>query len=551
VVGSDPAGDQVDGILKSDWMVAANNQCGIPQTISYLEVKMKPVKYPIAFLLILVLLVPTACGSFQPDIEKTTRPEATDQPAVPTQAEEIPAGVLVARDLALAYVANIYGGDSPPFSLDWAMAIVSEEGLVGAVHYRFAAEDWTIIIVVPVIPLDLVVYQVTISNPTTSFEWQGTVDTDGQVTEEVSTDVTQIQAIGWMGAVYALSPEGQFDDYVLFQSGGAFGITGANANLEAEIIGLRDKSEPGKYAHFWGTLTCKVPAFNGCELMVTRLRVGATATDPEPIEGLEGRAVSGFFNSGLTESFVLTGPIPTRYGLTALDGIDSEIAAQLRSLRDTNSIIRVSGQLVTGVPDVNGSQLQVTEFEVVQEASSPAEMEVFAWYGYVHTNVDPRAGFDSILVLPYGGVVGMVGANANLEAEIVGLRDKSEPGKYAHFWGTLTCNLPSDGVCLLTVSRLREDGPGEFFDPDPVEGWDGILVSSTFNMGLTTVLVNTEVPFPVYFGLDSTDPEISAQFEALRDSGAVVRVWGELYAGVMNTNATSIMVAGIEVLGSP
>jgi len=467
---------------------------------------MKPEKYLIVFFLILVLLLSTACGSFQLDIEKTTGPEATDQPAVPTQVDEIPAGVLVARDLALAYVANIYGGDSPPDSLDWVGAIVSEEGLVGAVHYRFAAEDWTIIIIVPVIPLDMVVYQVTTTNPATNFEWQGTVDADGQVTEEVSTDVTQIQVIGWMGAVYTLIPDGQFDDYVLFQSGGAFGITGSDANLEAEIVGLRDKSEPGKYAHFWGTLTCKVPAFNGCELMVTQLRVGATTTDPEPIEGLEGRVVSGFFNSGLAESFVLTGPIPTRYGLTALDGIDSEKVARLRSLRDTNSIIRVSGQLVTGV---------------------------------------------SILVLPYGGVVGMVGANANLKAEIVGLRDKSEPGKYAHFWGTLTCNLPSDDVCLLTVSRLRKDSSREFFDPDPVEGWKGILVSNTFNMGLTTVLVNTEIPFPVCFGLDSTDPEISAQFEALRDSGTVVRIWGDLSAGVMNTNATSIMVTGIEVLGSP
>jgi len=512
---------------------------------------MKPEKYLIVFFLILVLLLSTACGSFQLDIEKTTGPEATDQPAVPTQVDEIPAGVLVARDLALAYVANIYGGDSPPDSLDWVGAIVSEEGLVGAVHYRFAAEDWTIIIIVPVIPLDMVVYQVTTTNPATNFEWQGTVDADGQVTEEVSTDVTQIQVIGWMGAVYTLIPDGQFDDYVLFQSGGAFGITGSDANLEAEIVGLRDKSEPGKYAHFWGTLTCKVPAFNGCELMVTQLRVGATTTDPEPIEGLEGRVVSGFFNSGLAESFVLTGPIPTRYGLTALDGIDSEKVARLRSLRDTNSIIRVSGQLVTGVPDVNGSQLQVTEFEVVQEDSSPAEMKVYAWYGSVYTNIDPRAGFDSILVLPYGGVVGMVGANANLKAEIVGLRDKSEPGKYAHFWGTLTCNLPSDDVCLLTVSRLRKDSSREFFDPDPVEGWKGILVSNTFNMGLTTVLVNTEIPFPVCFGLDSTDPEISAQFEALRDSGTVVRIWGDLSAGVMNTNATSIMVTGIEVLGSP
>jgi hypothetical protein len=95
------------------------------------------------------------------------------------------------------------------------------------------------------------------------------------------------------------------------------------------------------------------------------------------------------------------------------------------------------------------------------------------------------------------------------------------------------------------------DGPGEFFDPNPIEGWEGILSSSTFNMGLFTVLVNTEGPFPVYYGLDSADPEIITQLEALRDSGTVVRVWGELSAGVMSMNATSIMVTRIEVVGSP
>jgi hypothetical protein len=252
----------------------------------------------------------------------------------------------------------------------------------------------------------MVIYQVAISNPTTGFEWQGKVDADGLVTEEITTDLAKTQVIGWLGAVYALSPDGQFDDYVLFQSGGAFGVTGADANLEAEIVGLRDKSEPGKYAHFWGTLTCEVPAFNGCELLVTRLRVGPTATNPEPIQGLEGRVVSGFFNSGLAESFILSGPVPARYGLAALGGMDSEMAALLRSLRDTGSIIRVSGQLVTGVPDVNGSQLQVSEIEIVQEASPPAEMKVIAWYGQVHTNLDPAARFDTILVLPYGGVIG-------------------------------------------------------------------------------------------------------------------------------------------------
>ncbi len=495
--------------------------------------------------MILALLFTSACGTFQFGIEETPTAEDTLQPEATPRADEIPTEVLAARDLALNYVANLYGSDAPPPSLDWAGEIVTAEGLIGAMHYRFSAGDWVITIIAPVVAPDMVVYQVTLTNSSTGFEWMGTVDAEGQVTEETATDVSEIQVIGWRGAVYSLPPEGQFDDYVLFQSGGAFGLTGADADLEAQIVGLRDKAEPGKYAHFWGTLTCEVPAFNGCELLVTRLRAGATTTDPEPIENLEGRVVSGIFNGGLTETLVLTGPIPTRYGLAALDGPESEMAAQLQSLSDTGSIIRISGQLVTGVPDVNGSQLQVTELEVVEVRTAPPEMPVVAWYGQVHTILGPWSDFEAVLVLPFGGVVGLSGANATVQSEIAALKDTNQE---ANFWGTLTCNLLTDLICQLTVSRLRVDGPGEFYDPEPVEGWEGILVSSAFNMGLFTVLVTTEGPFPIYYSLDSADPELAAQLETLRDTGATVRIWGEISAGVMGMNATSIQVTRFEIL---
>ena len=42
------------------------------------------------------------------------------------------------------------------------------------------------------------------------------------------------------------------------------------------IVALRDHAEPGKYAHFWGTLRCDVPDVGRCQLLVTRLRRGTT-----------------------------------------------------------------------------------------------------------------------------------------------------------------------------------------------------------------------------------------------------------------------------------
>ena len=54
--------------------------------------------------------------------------------------------------------------------------------------------------------------------------------------------------------------------------------------------------------------------------------------------------------------------------------------------------------------------------------------------------------------------------------------------------------------------------------------------------------------WPVHYGVWSADAELAAQLEALRDTGKTFRIWGELTAGLMDTNATQIVVTAIEVL---
>jgi len=173
---------------------------------------------------------------------------------------------------------------------------------------------------------------------------------------------------GWLGHVVSLPDGGQFDDAVVLspEGTGQFGITGADAGIEAKIVELRDKEEPGKYAHFWGTLTCDVPDYNGCQFVVTRLRFGAIATDPEPVEGWEGKIISGTFNMGLSNVFVLAGRFPMWF---SMDSNDTSIKDQLDSLRDTEANIRVWGELMTGIPDVNGSRIQVARIEILEEGS--------------------------------------------------------------------------------------------------------------------------------------------------------------------------------------
>jgi hypothetical protein len=52
---------------------------------------------------------------------------------------------------------------------------------------------------------------------------------------------------------------------------------------------------------------------------------------------------------------------------------------------------------------------------------------------------------------------------------------------------------------------------------------------------------------PIEYGIDSTDAAIAAQIEGLRDTGTIVRVWGQVSAGVIDWNATQIEVERLEV----
>jgi len=51
----------------------------------------------------------------------------------------------------------------------------------------------------------------------------------------------------------------------------------------------------------------------------------------------------------------------------------------------------------------------------------------------------------------------------------------------------------------------------------------------------------------IYFGIDSMDPVVQAQIEALRDSGNIVHLYGTLFSNVPDYNSSQILVDRIEV----
>jgi putative hemolysin len=186
-----------------------------------------------------------------------------------------------------------------------------------------------------------------------------------------------------------------------------------------------------------------------------------------------------------------------------------------------------------------------------QLAAAPQQTAVVGWYGQVNSLPAGGAYDDYIALVPEGaGEFGVIGADEAVNAQIIALRDKEEPGKYAHFWGTLTCGVDDYNGCQLVVARLRIDGPGDLYDADPVEGWEGLVVPhpSTSQWDDHFVLSGK---YLVHYGISSPDPQIAAELERVRETLTPVRVWGEVTCGVMDTNGCQIEVTRIEIAGDP
>jgi putative hemolysin len=183
------------------------------------------------------------------------------------------------------------------------------------------------------------------------------------------------EVIGWMGRVLTAT-DSPYDDYLLLppEGTGEIGLLGADETVESQIVALRDAEPPGDWANFWGTLNCGVDDFNGCQLVVTRIRAGTEITQTEPVS-LSGRIYSNPEGTQFSQYFMLEGDFPVRFGINSFIAengwpvYNEEIAAR----RDTEQLVQVDGNIRCGVPDVNGCQIQVERLVVDGAVIDPYE----------------------------------------------------------------------------------------------------------------------------------------------------------------------------------
>jgi len=93
---------------------------------------------------------------------------------------------------------------------------------------------------------------------------------------------------------------------------------------------------------------------------------------------------------------------------------------------------------------------------------------------------------------------------------------------------------------------------GGYMPPGTTEeltDWWGVIKSTESGAQYDDYFERQDLGQIIYFGIDSMDPAVQAQIEALRNSGKIVHLYGTLLSNVPDYNGSQIQVDRIEVEG--
>lgn len=111
---------------------------------------------------------------------------------------------------------------------------------------------------------------------------------------------------------------------------------------------------------------------------------------------------------------------------------------------------------------------------------------------------------------------------------------------------TQKSQTPAIGVDVTT----EEQASGGDMPPGATEAiadWWGVIKSTEPRAQYDDYFERQDLGQIIYFGIDSMDPTVRSQIEALRDSGKIAHLYGTLLSNVPDYNGSQIQVDRIEV----
>ncbi len=145
--------------------------------------------------------------------------------------------------------------------------------------------------------------------------------------------------------------------------------------------------------------------------------------------------------------------------------------------------------------------------------------------------------------------------------------DGSTCDEWAYFrgeCGPAAQESPTPAVTVESTTEASGGGPGVsggtegnnasggYLAPGTMEeitDWWGIIKSTEPGAQYDDYFERQDLGQIIYFGIDSMDPAVQAQIEALCDSGRIVHLYGKLLSNVPDYNGSQIQVNRIQVEG--
>jgi putative hemolysin len=107
-----------------------------------------------------------------------------------------------------------------------------------------------------------------------------------------------------------------------------------------------------------------------------------------------------------------------------------------------------------------------------------------------------------------------------------------------------------EATSTASSGNTEENASGGYMPPgtsEEIADWWGVIKSTAPGAQYDDYFERQDLGQIIYFGIDSMDPAVKSQIEALRNSGKIVHLYGTLFSNVPDYNGSQILVDRIEV----